>query len=149
MMEEEEEERMKGLARVVAFASTMHRFRKKPSPSATPTNSPPPTSTPLIAKHIKQELATSRPRSKDGRTLAASSNAIASPSRDPTDNTPDKPGSTTESVWKTAYGVARMAVEIANASSDMFLPLKAVVGALSVLIKNYDVGPLWASPPVN
>lgn len=32
-----------------------------------------------------------------------------------------------------------MAVEIANASSDMFLPLKAVVGALSVLIQNYDV----------
>lgn len=32
-----------------------------------------------------------------------------------------------------------MAVEIANASSDMFLPLKAVVGVLSVLIKNYDV----------
>jgi hypothetical protein len=32
-----------------------------------------------------------------------------------------------------------MAVEIAKESSDMFLPLKAVVGALSVLIKNYDV----------
>ena len=31
-----------------------------------------------------------------------------------------------------------MAVEIANASSDMLPPLKAVVGALSVLIKNYD-----------
>ncbi|KAF9785144.1 hypothetical protein BJ322DRAFT_1108609 [Thelephora terrestris] len=31
-----------------------------------------------------------------------------------------------------------MAIDIANASSDMFLPLKAVVGALSVLIKNYD-----------
>ena len=32
-----------------------------------------------------------------------------------------------------------MAVEVAKESSDMFLPLKAVVGALSVLIKNYDV----------
>ena len=32
-----------------------------------------------------------------------------------------------------------MAVEIAKESSDMFLPLKAVVGALSVLIQNYDV----------
>ena len=42
-----------------------------------------------------------------------------------------------------------MAVEIANASSDMFLPLKAVVGALSVLIKNYDVGPSQASLPVD
>jgi hypothetical protein len=33
-----------------------------------------------------------------------------------------------------------MAVEVANESSDLFLPLKAVAGALSVLIKNYDVG---------
>ena len=41
--------------------------------------------------------------------------------------------------WQTAYGVARMAVEMAKESSDMFPPLKAVVGALSVLIKNYDV----------
>ena len=32
-----------------------------------------------------------------------------------------------------------MAVEITKESSDMFLPLKAVVGAVSVLIKNYDV----------
>ena len=32
-----------------------------------------------------------------------------------------------------------MAVDIAKESTDMFLPLKAVVGALSVLIKNYDV----------
>ena len=38
-----------------------------------------------------------------------------------------------------AYGAARMAVEMAKESSDMFLPLKAVVGAMSVLIKNYDV----------
>ena len=40
-----------------------------------------------------------------------------------------------------------MAVEIAKESSDMFLPLKAVVGALSVLIKNYDVSLLRASAP--
>ena len=32
-----------------------------------------------------------------------------------------------------------MTVEIAKESSDMFLPLKAVAGALAVLIKNYDV----------
>jgi hypothetical protein len=32
-----------------------------------------------------------------------------------------------------------MAVEITNESSDMFLPLKAVVGAISVLMKNYEV----------
>ena len=81
--------------------------------------------------------------------LAASSSAIAlavaSPFCDPTDTTPNEPGSSKESAWTVAYGAARMAVEIANASSDMFLPLKAVVGALSVLIKNYDVGPPSAS----
>ena len=44
-----------------------------------------------------------------------------------------------DTVWQTAYGAARMAVEIANESSDLFLPLKAVVGAVSVLILNYDV----------
>jgi len=32
-----------------------------------------------------------------------------------------------------------MAVEITKESSDMFLPLKAVAGALSALMKNYDV----------
>ena len=32
-----------------------------------------------------------------------------------------------------------MAVEIAVESSDMLPPLKAVVGVLAVLIKNYDV----------
>ena len=44
-----------------------------------------------------------------------------------------------DTAWQTAYGTARMAVEIAKESSDMFLPLKAVVGAVSILIKNYDV----------
>jgi len=33
-----------------------------------------------------------------------------------------------------------MVVEIAKESSDMFLPLKAVVGAMTALMKNYDVG---------
>ena len=94
-------------------------------------------------EYIKQELTTFHPRTKDRRALAASTSAIAlaiaPPPCDPTDNAPNDPGSSKESTWKTAYGAARLAVEIANASSDMFLPLKAVVGALSVLIKNYDV----------
>ena len=49
------------------------------------------------------------------------------------------PGSSTESSWGTAYQAAKIAIDLADASSDMFFPLKAVVGALSVLIKNYDV----------
>ena len=49
------------------------------------------------------------------------------------------PGSSKESGWGTAYEAARIAIDIAKETSDMFLPLKAVVGALSVLFKNYDV----------
>jgi hypothetical protein len=38
-----------------------------------------------------------------------------------------------------------MAVEIAKESSDMFLPLKAVVAAMSALVRNYDVSVLFAN----
>ena len=65
--------------------------------------------------------------------------AIGSSSQGPSDTSVDQPGTSKESRWRTAYVAARMAVEIAKESTDMFLPLKAVVGALAVLIKNYDV----------
>ena len=35
--------------------------------------------------------------------------------------------------------MARTTVEIAKECTDMFPPLRAVVGAVAVLIKNYDV----------
>ena len=38
-----------------------------------------------------------------------------------------------------------MAVEAAKESSDMFPPLKAVLGALSVLVRNYDASVPQAS----
>lgn len=124
----------------------MHHFRKKSSSSANETN-PLHTQSPPIAEYIKQELATFHPRTKDRRALAALSSAVAlsvaSPSYDPTDNAVDEPGSSKESVLKAAYGAAKMAIEIAKDSSDMLPPLKAVMVALSVLIKNCDVG----SPP--
>jgi hypothetical protein len=97
-------------------------------------------------EHLKQELATFYPRAKDQRVLAASTSAvalaIASPLCDPTDSTPNAPGSSKESAWKTAYGTARIAIDIAKDTSDMLPPLKAVMSALSILIKNCDVGPL-------
>lgn len=65
--------------------------------------------------------------------------SIISPSSNPTETAPDGPGSPKESGWGTAYAAAKMAVDMAKESSDMFLPVKAVAGALSVLIKNYDV----------
>jgi len=81
----------------------------------------------------------------DSRTLAASSSAIAlsiaSPFYDTRDASSDESlAQGRDTGWKTAYDTARMAVEITKESSDMFLPLKAVMGAISVLIKNYDVG---------
>ncbi|KAF9644576.1 hypothetical protein BDM02DRAFT_927883 [Thelephora ganbajun] len=119
----------------------MRHFRGKLSSSATPTNDLPPTPTSPI-EYIRKELATINPRAKDSRALAASTSAIAlsivSSSYDPSDPALDGPGPSQESCWRTAYGAARMAVDIANASSDMFLPLKAVVGVLAVIIKNYD-----------
>ena len=122
----------------------MHHFRTKSSSPTVPPNRP--SSAPLspIVDHIKKELTTFYPRVKDKRALAASSSAvalsIASPLCEPTDPAFGEPSSSKESVWAAAYGTARVAIEVAKESSDMFLPLKAVVGALSVLIKNYDVG---------
>ena len=128
---------------------SMRHFRRKSSSSVTPTTGPPPTPTSPISEFIRRELATIHPQVKDPRTLVASSSAVAlsicSPSCEPLGN---EPGSSKESGWRTAYGAARMAVEIAKETSDMFLPLKAVVGALSVLIKNYDVSPLQAAHSV-
>ena len=49
---------------------------------------------------------------------------------------------TADSAWQTAYGTARAIIDIAKEPSDVFLPLKAVVGALFVLIRNYDVSPI-------
>ena len=115
---------------------------KKASSSSTPPRSRSLTPTPP-AEYIKRQLATFYPREKDRRALAASSSAIAlsfvSASCDPNDATPDEPSSSKESSWKTVYGAARIVVEAAKESSDMCPPLKAVVGVLSVLIKNYEV----------
>ena len=92
------------------------------------------------------------PQVKDLRVLAASSSAVAlataSPSCILADDEPFEPALSTESSWKTAYEAARMAVELANASSDMFLPLKMVLDALSALAKNFDVSPPGGFNPI-
>jgi len=127
----------------LSLSSIMRRFRRFSS-SATPThlNSPPPTPTSPI-EPIKKEIVRIHSKTRDPRVLAAPTSSIAlsigSPSFDPSDAGADDSRLPKESDWRTAYGAARMAVDIAKESSDMFLPLKAVVGALAVLIKNYDV----------
>ena len=115
----------------------MHHFRRKSS-STTPIDRPP---TPT--NFIKKEIVKAHSKANNPGVLAASSSSIAlsicSPHCDPLNVASDDPESSKESSWRTAYGAARMAVEVTKESSDMFLPLKAVVGAVAVLIKNYDV----------
>ena len=131
----------------------MRNLRKAFSSSSTPTNNPPDTPAPPIAEYIKQQLAVFLPGKKD-RTLVASSSAIAvstgigtlPQSSDLTDPVPDEPESSRESAWRAAYGAAKIAVDIAKDSSDILPPLKAVMVALSVLIKNYDVSPVPIIP---
>lgn len=97
-------------------------------------------SDPTPPVELVQNLASRR----NSRALAVSSTAIAlsigTAFHDTSDTSGD--GATVQgrnTGWQAAYGAARVAVEMAKESSDMFLPLKAVAGAVSVLIKNYDV----------
>jgi hypothetical protein len=100
-----------------------------------------PDSTPTSPAERVQDFMSHR----DYRALAASSTAIALSIGSPIYNACDTSGDGAtvrgrDTGWQTAYSAAKMAVEITKESSDMFLPLKAVVGAMSVLIKSYDVG---------
>ena len=79
------------------------------------------------------------PRSEEERATNTSRPANAAIDQEP------GPRQAANSAWQTAYSTARMVVNVTKESSDMFLPLKAVVGALSVLIQNYDVGPIPAA----
>jgi len=112
----------------------MHHFHKSRPSGGTP---PP---TPKPSAKLVQEL-TSR---KDPKAIAATSSAIALSIGSAFDATGDtsSDGDTVQAmdeIGKTAYAAVRMAVDITKESSDMCLPLKAVVGAISALMKNYDV----------
>ena len=83
-------------------------------------------------------------KKRDPGALATLSAGIALAISSPSDDSRDTPGDGpavqgTDAVVQTTYAAVRMAVEIAKESSDLCLPLKAVVGAISVLMKNYDV----------
>ena len=98
-------------------------------------------STPTSPAELVVQTLTSQ---RNSRTLAASSFAIALSISSPSYDTHNTPGDGTAargrgSGWQTTCGAVRMTVEAAKESSDVFLPLKALMGAISVLIKNYDV----------
>jgi hypothetical protein len=99
-----------------------------------------PASTLSFPAELMRKL-TSRKKSK---ALAVSSASIALSIGSAFSNTHDKSdgyptGQEEGAGWRTTYAAAKMAIEIAKESSDMFLPLKAVLGAVSVLIQNCDV----------
>ena len=120
----------------------MPRFFKSKQSS----NAPAPAPTPTSPIELVQNLASRR----DSKALAATSSAIAlsisSAFNDARGTSSDgATGQGGDTGWQTAYAAVRMAIEIAKESSDLCLPLKAVVGAMSALMKNYDVSVLFTN----
>jgi len=81
---------------------------------------------------------------KDHKTLGATSSAIAlsissaiSDAGDASRNDDTVQGM--NEIRKTAYAAVRIALEVAKEPSCLCPPLRAVVGATSALMKNYDV----------
>ena len=102
-----------------------------------------PVPTPLTPRSLA-ELVRGLASRKDPRALAVTSTAIALslgfPIHDIDDTSSD--GATIRrkvTIWKMACDGVRLAVDITKDSADTFGPLKAVSGALSVLILNLDV----------
>lgn len=134
-------------AMVRSRGKSRSRTPTQTTPPPTPIPKPPPDSS------IRKKLSALRRGNAKTSSIVATS-SIGSSSLDPLPATysshldrnaiGQESGShrAAESAWKTAYSTARMVIGFAKESSDMFLPLKAVVGALSVLIMNYDVSPV-------
>ena len=117
----------------------MPKPRRKPQSPATPTDHPQTTPTERKKAVKSNPKAGAKKRGALAALSTSIASAIGSSSQGPSDTGVDQPGTSKESRWRTAYIAARMAVEIAKESTDIFPPLKAVVGAVAVLIKNYDV----------
>ena len=124
------------VAELILSPTFMSRFRKSKPPVDISVSTPSP---PL-------ELVQSLTSRRNPRALAVSSTAIAlsigvgSAFHDTHEtSSADAAVRGGDTAWQTACGAARMAIEIAKESSDMFPPLKAVASAVFVLIRNYDV----------
>ena len=75
---------------------------------------------------------------------------------DPTRSTPTEIHSTVDSIaahenkssWKsTAYSTTKLAINMVKESSDVFPPLKSVVGGLSAVLQHCDVRSISSIPP--
>ena len=105
----------------------LSRFRKPKSPDTTPL-SPAEVQKFLSKKKLESAIASS----------VASSTAVALPNISDM-SSGGATGQGWGTVWKAAYGGAKIAVETIKESSDLCPALRAVTGAISVLIKNCDV----------
>lgn len=90
------------------------------------------------------ELARMLVSQRDPRALVAMSSAIALSITSAFDDTRNVPSDGVadegrDASLRTAYAAVRMAVDVVKESSDMFPPLKTVVGAVSALMKNCEV----------
>lgn len=145
-------EKGEGLARLSTRSSQSYPMVRPRGKSRSTPSTPTSPAESFIQKKI------SSLRCGDVKALAASSIAVASSIGSPSLNKPYEQNATpaptpvhdainresssrwaADPAWQTAYSTAKMVIEITKESSDMFLPLKAVVGALSLLIKNHDV----------
>ena len=108
----------------------MHHLRKSKAPADTPASTP---TSPekLVKKRDPRALATL------SAGIALSIGSASNDTRGTSSDGTTVPG--TGAVLQTTYAAVRMAVEITKESSDLCPPLKAVVGAMSALMKNYDV----------
>jgi len=112
----------------------MPHFRRPKQPADTTASTPKPSA----------ELVRDLTFKRDSRALAALSATIALSIGSAFNDTRGASSDDTtvqgmDAMGQTAYSAVRMAVEVVKESSDMFLPLKAVTGAMSALMKNYDV----------
>ena len=114
---------------VLSVTFVMLRFRKSKAPvPSTPT-------------HLAELIHGLGSRRKPG-ALVVSSAAIAlsisSAFSDNRDASSDGRVIARGTAWGAAHSATKMALDVVKESSDSFIPLKAVTGALSVLMKSYN-----------
>jgi len=108
----------------------MHFLRKSKAPADTPAST----------SRFPAELV----KKKNSGALASLSAGIALSIGSPSNDTRGKSSDDATvggmgALLQTTYPAVRMAVETAKYSSDLGVTLKAVVGAVSSLMRNYDV----------
>jgi len=112
----------------------MHYLRKSRPSGVTPAPLSPTSPAELVQNLISR---------KDSKALAATSSAIALSIGGPGGTSGGGPTvQGMDAIRRTTYAAVRMAVDITKETSDLCPPLKAVVGAMSALMKNYDVSVL-------